>query len=94
VPPSGGLLKLNWDAALNASLRTMGMGAVLRDGTGKVIAALAQVVPQVHDSSTTEAVALWRAIQMCNGQSFGRVMFEGDCLTVVNVVCQDFSCWN
>jgi hypothetical protein len=31
---------------------------------------------------------------MCSDQGFGCVMFEGDCLTVVNAVSQDFPCWN
>lgn len=50
----------------NEAKNLMGVGAVLRDDKGEVVAAaMAQVLPQVPDPLSAEALALWRAVSLC-----------------------------
>jgi ribonuclease HI len=93
-PPHGGFLKLNWDAALDVSRKTMGAGAVIRDETGLVVAAMAKRVRHVHDPLAVEEVALWRAIVFCREVGVSQVEFEGDSLGVVRAVNNGSSCWS
>jgi hypothetical protein len=37
--PPYGVVKLNWDAAINVEVQMMGLGIVARDHTGQVLAA-------------------------------------------------------
>jgi hypothetical protein len=44
-PPSTGWLKCNWDAALHKEGKRMGVGVLIRDAQGNVVAALAKTIP-------------------------------------------------
>jgi ribonuclease HI len=92
-PPVGGCLKLNWDATLCSTKNMMGVGVVLRDEHGAVVAALASVFPFVRDPVLAEATALWKAVKFCGEVGCQRVVFEGDSLQVVQLV-NNAQCWN
>lgn len=74
----GGLLKMNWDAVLSLSHKTMDVGAVLLDEHGAVLTSMAKVVSYVTDPTVVEVVALWRAVSLCGSLGFQRVVFERD----------------
>jgi hypothetical protein len=62
---------------LNTSTKNMGVGVVVQDEEGEVLAAMAKVVPYVTDPIVAEVVAVWRAINLCCVMGFQRLVFEG-----------------
>jgi ribonuclease HI len=89
MAPEQGLFKLNWDAALGSSPTRMGVGAVLRDGQGRARVAMATIFPNVSDPTLAEAMALWKAVNLCLDLGYKRVIFEGDALHVVQSMNQE-----
>jgi hypothetical protein len=92
--PEEGLLKMNWDAALSLSKKTMGVGVVLRDEHGVLLAAMAKVVPYVTNPFVAEAVALWRVVSLCGFLGLQRVVFEGYTVQVVQAMCTESPAWS
>lgn len=66
--PPVGVLRLNWDAALNKETKTMGVGAVIRNEGGGFVAALSKIVPFIIDPLLTETVDVWYAAQFVHGE--------------------------
>ncbi|GLT53961.1 hypothetical protein SLA2020_271950 [Shorea laevis] len=58
--PESGMVKANWDAAIDSQSQRMGIGMVLRDETGSVLAAMSSCNPSVSDPTVAEALALWK----------------------------------
>jgi hypothetical protein len=79
--PRAGWLKANWDAALNNTSRKMGIGVVVRNESGEVVAALAKVIPFVEDPTAAEAIAAWHAVNLCVDRGFHQVASVGEGLT-------------
>jgi hypothetical protein len=82
-----GFLKMNWDATLYPSTKTMGTGAVLWDEHGVVLAALASITPYIRDPTVAEAIALWKAVKLCVDLGCQQVVFEWDSMQVVQTLC-------
>jgi len=59
--PPLGLLKINWDAALQKETKMMSVGIVVRDDSGCFVAALSRIVHYIVDPLTGETVAVWHA---------------------------------
>jgi hypothetical protein len=76
------LVKTNWDVDLDIPNKKIGVGVVVRDESGTLLASFA------------EAVAPWKAVVFSSELGFPRVIFEGDALEVVNALKQDSSCWS
>ncbi|GLT72939.1 hypothetical protein SLA2020_448330 [Shorea laevis] len=47
--PVDGVIKLNWDAAIDERNNRMGVGVIFRDATGAVLASMCSIVPFVTD---------------------------------------------
>jgi len=92
-PPDMGSLKLNWDVAICSLTKKMGVGAVLRDEHGAVVAATISVIPYIRDPSVVEAIALWKAVSFCWELGCPRVVFEGDSMQVVQAL-NNGQAWN
>ncbi|GLT70003.1 hypothetical protein SLA2020_421080 [Shorea laevis] len=43
----------------------MGVGVIVRDSDGAVVATLCSLVPYISDPTLAEGVALWRAVLLC-----------------------------
>lgn len=81
-------IKRGWDAALDINSKRMGVGVIVRDMEGSVLAAMCTIVPLITDSTIAEAVATWRAVDFCKS-------LEGDALEVlVNHLRKEDLCWN
>jgi ribonuclease HI len=74
-------------------MKTMGVGAILIDEKGQVVAAMAKVIPHFRDPTVAEAVALWKAVNLCSDIGVSQVEFEGDSLEVVQAVNGESPCW-
>ncbi|XP_062114250.1 uncharacterized protein LOC133825304 [Humulus lupulus] len=62
TPPATGTYKLNSDAALDSKNCYMGIGAVMRDSTGVVIAALSKKIAGSYKPYEIEALALLHSL--------------------------------
>jgi hypothetical protein len=83
VKPSGGTVKINWDAALCPSKKIMGVGVVARDATGAVKAALCSSLPYVSDPSVAESLGARQAIVLGQKMGFPSIVLEGDAKEIV-----------
>jgi hypothetical protein len=79
-------VKINWDAFVDKGRNLMGMGIMVRDCEGRLIAALC--IPQnfIVDPATAEALAAWKMVKFCINMEFGKVYLEGNCLEVVQAL--------
>ncbi|GLT53802.1 hypothetical protein SLA2020_270480 [Shorea laevis] len=71
--PPDGVYKINWDAAIDKSRRIMGVGVIVRDGEGEVVAALHSSQMGIMDPATAEAYAAWKAVQFGRDWGFLRL---------------------
>jgi hypothetical protein len=49
-------VKLNWDASLDTNSKRMGVGDLIRDRVGNVLAAISSSIPLVQDPEVAETV--------------------------------------
>ncbi|XP_050245646.1 uncharacterized protein LOC126693633 [Quercus robur] len=77
------MYKVNFDAAVFADLDASGVGVVVRNDKGEVMASLAARGPLVRDSDETEMLACWRALEFAVEAGFLELILEGDNLTVM-----------
>lgn len=68
--PPKGVIKLNWDAALNEYAHMMGVGILAHDSGGYVVATMCTTIPFITDPTMAEATAAWKAVLFCCEQGF------------------------
>lgn len=85
TPPAAGSFKANFDAHLSAG-GEIGLGVVLRDHQGRVKLMATKRIGARGDATQAEAMAARFAVEVTLRLGFENVVFEGDALTVVNVV--------
>lgn len=91
-PPTSQLYKLNVDAATFAN--GSGVGAVICNAAGEVMAALLARVEAVADSEEAEALACWKAMEFAIDTGFSELIVEGDNLLVMSVVSSTSPNWS
>ena len=84
--PPNGIFKVNWDAALLKDQSGIGVGVIIRDEYGSVIAALSRTVDARMDLMTAEATAALHAVELCRDVGVQDLFLEGDSLTVVKAI--------
>ncbi|KAF5449835.1 hypothetical protein F2P56_030240 [Juglans regia] len=77
-PPNVNCLKANWDAALDVKLRRVGLGVIIRNNKGEVMATGCDSKSYVEQPAIAEGWALSKAMELCKDLSFNRVILEGD----------------
>jgi len=82
--PSEGSWKINWDAAISKEKLKMGVGIVIRDAEGRLVAAKTKTVPYIVDPTAAETMAAWFAVEFGRELGAARVVLEGDSLVVVS----------
>jgi ribonuclease HI len=85
-PPPNNKIKINWDAALNAKERRIGLGIIARDSRGNFLAARSKTLEYSADPSTAKALAALHAVLFSKERGYGNVIFEGDALQIVNAI--------
>ena len=85
-PPDSGVYKINFDGALFLEQRCAGLGVVVRDSAGLVMAALSQKVRLPGSADVVEALAARRAICFAQELSLHNVVIEGDSLKVIEAI--------
>uniref|UniRef100_A0ACD5VPV2 Uncharacterized protein n=1 Tax=Avena sativa TaxID=4498 RepID=A0ACD5VPV2_AVESA len=85
-PPPAGTVMVNVDAAMFNQSRRMGVGVVIRDHTGKCLAACSEHHEEVATPEIAEAVAMRRALIFVAEEGLANVIVSSDCLSLVNRV--------
>ena len=82
-PPLTNYYKANFDGAIFKESNLGGIGVVIRDNAGLVIATLSQKVHDIHTAKMMEALAARRAIIFAKEVGVVDVEFEGDAEIVI-----------
>jgi ribonuclease HI len=90
-PPSN-MVKLNWDAGLNAKEGRVGLGFVIRDTLGNCLAARSMSLEIQTDAPTAEAFAAIHALIFCKELGHTNIIFEGDALNVIKAIEAEGPC--
>ena len=81
-PPEPEVYKVNYDGATFADHRQAGIGVVIHNAEGSVMAALSQLIPLRTTVAQVEALAARKAIELALEIGFTRVDIEGDSKTI------------
>ena len=85
-PPNFGLYKINFDGAVFGDQVSAGIGVVIRDWEGQIIATLSQKVWYPGSVDLVEALAACRAISFAKELSIHQLVIEGDSLRVIQAI--------
>ncbi|KAK9985942.1 hypothetical protein SO802_030893 [Lithocarpus litseifolius] len=85
-PPQQECYKVNVDGAVFTRRRQTGIGVVIRDSAGEVVAALCKRLAVPLGALETEAKAMESGVRFAAEVGIRDVIFEGDSLTVYNAV--------
>ena len=89
-PPDHDHFKVNFDAALFQSLNLAGIGVIIRDWRGDVVAALSMPTALASSVADLEALACRRALLFAAEKDLQKVIFEGDSVSAMNAIAQDY----
>ncbi|XP_074310502.1 uncharacterized protein LOC141646529 [Silene latifolia] len=86
-PPSSGWVKLNVDAVVKEGIG-VGVGAVCRDSSGKVLWGMAHNRREVWEAHVAEAVAVLEGLEQAREAGHECVVVESDCSQVIDALKQ------
>lgn len=92
IPPVNGKVKMNWDATVNVSKKKMGIGIVIRDDMGEVLACLSSSRGFISQPIIAECWALSRAMEFCSKLGFYQLEIEGDAQVSIQVIKKEEEC--
>ncbi|XP_040994261.1 uncharacterized protein LOC121240796 [Juglans microcarpa x Juglans regia] len=84
--PKGKWFKANFDGAINMEQQKMGMGIVVKDSKGEVIASLCGTQGSVTSPFIAEFNTLWRTMDLCSELGIQDVIIEGDAKVLINAI--------
>jgi hypothetical protein len=76
--PEMGCVKLNWDAAVDKAKNKIGLGVIVRDSTGMVVAMQCSTRDLLSDPAVAEALEAWTAANLSCSLGLQRIILEGD----------------
>ncbi|KAL0000944.1 hypothetical protein SO802_014725 [Lithocarpus litseifolius] len=88
-PPPSDFMKINFDGAVFPSENRLGIGVVIRDSAGLVIASCSQRLSQAYRSDEVEAFAAAKALSFAAEISISKAVMEGDSLTIIKALSSD-----
>ncbi|KAK9208996.1 hypothetical protein WN944_001357 [Citrus x changshan-huyou] len=91
-PPQKGFYKVNVDATTNSEKQIAGLGAVIRDENGNVIAAAIKVSKFYGDVCFAEAEAVEWGLQVARNASIESLIVESDAQEIVKLVNTNRGC--
>jgi ribonuclease HI len=78
-----GSVLINTDAALFVNSRCIRVGVVIRDHTGRCLAACNEKLENVTAPELAEALACRRALNFARDEGFSKVALVSDCLSLI-----------
>ena len=79
-------MKANFDGAMFAESDQAGIGVVVKNNRGQVVAAIAEKIAKPESAEVLEVLAARRAVQFVLELGFAHSMFEGDATTVIKAL--------
>ncbi|XP_042939391.1 uncharacterized protein LOC122274416 [Carya illinoinensis] len=92
--PPPAFFKANWDGAIDKDNSKVGIGVIVRDSEGLVMASLCSSITLNFDPSLGEAVAALKATILCAELGLTHIVLEGDALSVVQAVQNEEENWS
>lgn len=83
---TGGFVKVNWDAHVDMINRRIGIGVLVRDYIGEVLATLLAKKKYTTDPIVPKAIATLRAIVFIRELRVQNVKLDGDALQIVHAL--------
>ncbi len=83
-----GRVKINYDGAVFTDIGEAGIGVIIRNSQGAVMASLSQRIPFPHSVEAVEATATRAAVQLALDLGFQEVEVEGDSINIVKALSQ------
>ena len=80
------MVKLNWDAGLNAKDGRVGLGLIARDSQGNCLAARCVSLEIKIDAAGVEAMTAANAVIFYKEMGYNNVIFEGDAMQVIKAI--------
>ena len=84
--PPPDVYKLNFDAALFSGMNRIGIGTIIRNDKGEVMAPMAAVGPGAENSEEAELMAYRRSLEFAVDAGFSRLIIEGDNANVIQAI--------
>ena len=85
-PPNQEMLKINFDGPIFAGDKCSGLGVIIRDKKGFVIASMATRVPQQLQPVEIEALVANKALEFARELDIADAVLEGDSLMVMTTL--------
>ena len=85
-PPPLDVYKLNFDAAVFSGLDKTGIGDIIRNDKGEVMAAMSAVGPSVENSEEAELLACRKSLEFVVDAGFTSLIIEGDNANVIQTI--------
>ncbi|XP_030964662.1 uncharacterized protein LOC115985912 [Quercus lobata] len=85
-PPPPSLVKVNFNDAIFSTHSSAGLGVIIRDQAGLVLAALSQSIPLPTLVETVEVMAARKALLFAKELGFEKVVVEGDSEVVIKAI--------
>ncbi|XP_041004159.1 uncharacterized protein LOC121249523 [Juglans microcarpa x Juglans regia] len=76
--PAESWVKANWDTVMNVQLKKVGLGVIIRDADGEVLACMCSVVDSLQKPNAVETMALKRTGHLCVELGLSKVILDGD----------------
>jgi ribonuclease HI len=88
------MYKVNWDATVDKKNGRIGLGIVVRDYEGVVLAERSTTNNFLVEPVMAEALAAFHAIELCQEMDFSDIILEGDALQIVNTMKTTGTNWS
>ena len=85
-PPLVDIFKINFDGAVFAEENCSGVGVIVRNRKGLVIATMSEKIPQILQPTEIEAMAATRALEFAREVGISEAILEGDSLLVIKAL--------
>ena len=80
------MVKINFDSAVFTKEKKAGVGMVVRDAKGLVLASCAKEMHQPYKAAVIESLAAATALSFATNLGFRRVVLEGDLMEVIQAL--------
>ena len=84
--PQAGFVKVNFDGAVFSDSNKSGVGVVIRDNNGDVLASFSEKIFQAYKVEETEALVALKALTFAHELGFQNVIIEGDVLGLIQAL--------
>ena len=84
--PQAGLIKINFDGAVCSKANMSGVGAVIKDDKGAILASCSEKIPQAYKADEIEELATRKALSFAAELGFQSASLEGDSLGLIQAL--------